>query len=514
MSEYLYLEGLKSVLWKLFVICEVSQMSGNARHFYEFESFRLDADSPSLWRGDELVSISPKALEILILLVEKRGEIVSREDLLETVWKDTFVEEANINYTISLLRKTLGNKEFVQTVARHGYRFQAEVKRITQNGNVSQIESAQIIEPRKNRRRPVFFAIALTSILLLAALLVFAWRGNKPSGSPPSTPKANSPAAQSLLAYKRGKMILDDKDVDNREQKALDEFQHAVTLDPTSALAHTGLAEAFASIAHAMPNDKSREVFLKANAATEKALALDGNLFEAFLVRGWIRRNGDWDWSSAELDLRRAIELNPNSALAHFRYSQLLSNIGRHAEALAEIQKADAIDPLSEVIVTGHFPLLEGAGEYDRALKLSTEYLRNNSENSFAKRAHATFLYHTGDYARVIENGEIALAKSGQRRHFGWLSLLAAAYSRTGQTEKAGAMLNELELQSHTDKKALYSLAMNYAELGRTQEAITALENCFAVHEQRMVWVGVEPRFGSLKHEPRFRQILGKMRLN
>ena len=488
-------------------------MSGKTRHFYEFESFRLDADNPSLWRGDELVSISPKALEILVLLVEKEGEIVSREDLLETVWKDTFVEEANINYTISLLRKTLGNKDFVQTIPRHGYRFQAEVKRITQNGNDSQVESAQIIEQPKNKRRPIFFTIALTSVLLLAAFLVFSWR-NKPSSSPRGEPKANSPAAESLLAYKRGKMILDDKDVENREQKALDEFQQAVTLDPTSALAYTGLAEAFASKAHLMPNDKSREVFLKANAAAEKALALDGNLFEAFLVRGWIKRNGDWDWSSAELDLRRAIELNPNSALAHFRYSQLLSNIGRHAEALAEIKRADEIDPLSEVILSGHFPLLESAGEYDKALRLSEEYLQNNSENPFARRAYATFLYHTGDYSKVIDHGEMALAKSGKSRPYPWLSLLAAAYLRTGQTEKAGAMLKELEIQSHTDKKALYSLAMNYAELGRTNEAITALENCFAVHEQRMMWVSVEPRFASLKHEPRFRQILGNMRLN
>lgn len=488
-------------------------MSAKSRYSYEFESFRLDADNPSLWRGDELVTISPKALEVLILLVQKEGEIVSREVLLETVWKDTFVEEANINYTISLLRKTLGTKDCVQTIPRHGYRFQAEVKRIIQNGSEPPVESAPIIEQPRIRRRPIYFTAVLIGVVVLGSL-GFWWRGIKPVGSAPNAAKANSSAAESVLAYKRGKLILDDRDVENRAQKALDEFQQAVTLDPTSALAYTGLAEGFASKAASMPNDKSLEFYAKGKVAIEKAFSLDESLFEAFLARGWLRRNGDWDWSGAEQDFLRAIELRPDSALAHFRYSQLLSNIGRHSEALGEIKRADEIDPLSEMIISGHFPLLESAGEYDRALKMAEEYLQSNSENQFARRAVGTFQYHTGDFAKVVENGEIALTKSGKNKPFAWLSLLGAAYLRTGEKEKAAAMLRDLEIQSHTDKKALYSLAMNYAELGRTEEAITALENCFAAREQRMMWVSVEPRFANLKSQPRFRQLLGRMRLN
>lgn len=489
-------------------------MSPNTERIYEFEGFRLDANNPSLWREGELVSISPKALEILILLVQKKGEIVSREDLLETVWKDSFVEEGNINYTVSLLRKTLGNKDLIQTVPRRGYRFQADVKQISENGDQPPIESAPVLASRRNRSRPLFFTILISSVVLAAALLAFSWLGRKSAGSTPSEPKAGTPAAESLKAYKRGKMILDDRDVEGRAQKALDEFQQAVTLDPTSALAYTGLAEGFASKAVSMPNDRSREFYVKGNAALEKAFALNGNLFEGFLARGWLRRNGNWDWSGSELDLRQAIELNPNSAAAHFRYSQLLANIGRYPEAIAEIKRAEELDPLSEMIISGHFPLLESAGEYDKGLRLAEEYLQSNSENQFARRALGTFQYHRGDYAKVIETGEIALAKAVKTRPFAWLSLLGAAYLRTGQKEKADAMLRELEIQSHTDKKALYSLAMNYAELGRVEEAITALENCFETREQRMMWVSVEPRFANLKNAPRFRQLLGKMRLN
>lgn len=488
-------------------------MSDKTSHIYEFENFRLDADNPSLWRGGELVSISPKALDILILLVQKKGEIVSREDLLETVWKGSFVEEGNINYTVSLLRKTLGAKDLIQTIPRHGYRFQADVKQISQTNPEPSLVTAPIPRTPQSKRRPIFLALAVTGVVLVAAFLAFSWRA-KNAGSPRSEPTAGTPAAESLLAYKRGRMILDDRDVEGRAQKALDEFNQAVTLDPTSPLAYAGLAEGLMAKAASMPNDRSREFYAKANAAVERAFTLDGNLFEGYLARGWLRRNGNWDWSGAEMDFRKAIELTPNSALAHFRYSQLLANIGRYPEALTEIKRAEELDPLSETIIGGHFPLLESAGEYDIGLKMAEEFLQSNSENQLARRAVGTFQYHHGDFSKVIETGEAALAKSGKNRPFAWLSLLAAAYLRTGQKAKADALLRELEIQSHTDKKALYSLAMNYAELGRTDEAITALENCFEAREQRMMWVAVEPRFANLKTQPRFRQLLGKMRLN
>lgn len=115
-------------------------MSDNVKHFYEFEEFRLDAETPSLWRGGQLVPIFPKALEILVLLVGRRGAVVSREELLETVWHNTFVEESNITYTVSLLRKTLDNPDkghFVQTIPKRGYRFVADVREVSENGKTN-----------------------------------------------------------------------------------------------------------------------------------------------------------------------------------------------------------------------------------------------------------------------------------------------------------------------------------------------------------------------------------------
>src|ERR1044072_3974954 len=113
-------------------------MSNKNGHHYEFGDFRLDPELPSLWRDEQLVPLPPKALEMLVLLVRQRDSIVSREELLETVWRDTFVEEGNINYTVSLLRKTLDKDDkgrFIQTVPKRGYRFVADVVEAAANGH-------------------------------------------------------------------------------------------------------------------------------------------------------------------------------------------------------------------------------------------------------------------------------------------------------------------------------------------------------------------------------------------
>lgn len=101
-------------------------MKNNTQQFYEFEDFRLDAARGVLFRGEDLVNITPKAVEILRLLVERRGELVSKEEILEKVWADSFVEEANLSHHIFKLRKALGETEdrkLIETVPKRGYRF-------------------------------------------------------------------------------------------------------------------------------------------------------------------------------------------------------------------------------------------------------------------------------------------------------------------------------------------------------------------------------------------------------
>ncbi len=630
-------------------------MSVNVTHYYEFEQFRLDPVSPGLWRDGELVSIFPKALEILVLLVENKGAIVSREQLMETVWHDTFVEESNITYTVSLLRKTLDDDNkarFIQTIPKRGYRFVADVREVNEDGETpSAIPHLQnpVIETRTQTRWH-FIGIILLGLFLVTSFAAW-WRlGDQKGLSSVSVTQRNirtvailplktltegeqsralsigltdslisrlgslnrfavrplssvkgyteddrdpikfgeelevdavlegtlqmvenrlrvnvrlwdvrdgaqlwqdsfdsaeadifnlqdaisTRVTQSLVsellekdrelltrrytenteafrAYIRGRAIMDGKNSESAE-KAMDEFQKAVALDPTFALAYVGFADAYARLSFASSGETAEEFCAKSRASANKALALDPDLAEAYAALGSIQRIHDWNWPQAESNFKRAIELNPNYVKAHLWYALLLSALGRHDEALSEIERAMEIDPLSQDIKSGHLTILEGRGEYAEALARGRENFKFNKEQRLTKRGLATFSFHLGDFAQVIEIGEQELPENNSQK-FVWLSLLAASYTKIGQAEKADKNLKQLEELSQTDTKALYSLAANYSELGRFDEAVRVLQRCFDMREERMIWLKVEPRFADLRTDSRFQEILRKMDL-
>ena len=625
-------------------------------HRYEFGAFRLDSEPPSLWRDESLVPLPPKALEMLLLLVRRREIIVSREELLETVWRDTFVEEGNINYTVSLLRKTLDKDDrgrFIQTVPKRGYRFVADVLEVSANGHAENaarnVEVAIPIEQLKPKIRWHSIGLVLLGVLFVTGFVT--WRslhnGKKPSttavanrnirtvavlplktladdgskslslgltdslisrlgslnrfsvrplssvrgyaevdqdplkfgetlkvdvilegtlqqtdnglranvrlwdlrdgaqlwqGSFDSTEAdffnlqdavgngvtqwlyselqekdrelltrryTNNPEA--FRAYVRGRAILDAKNPANFE-KAIDEFQKAVALDPTFALAYAGLADASIRQGFNTSGANQEELYTRSKALAQKALDLDAETPEAYAALGTIKRIYDWDWAGAEREFRRAIELNPSYARARLGYALLLSCLGRSDEALVEIKRAMEIDPLSQDVKSGYLTILEGRGEYAEALAQAEENVKFNKEYRRGMRGVATFLFHLSEYPRVIEISEQELtAKNSQE--FVWLSLLITAHHRSGQTGKRDERLRQLEEVARTDSKALYALAENYAELGRTNDALAALEKCIEVREERMMWLNVEPRLANLKGNARFDEILRRMNL-
>ena len=317
---------------------------------------------------------------------------------------------------------------------------------------------------------------------------------------------------EAYRAYIRGRTILDMRNQDNRD-KAAAEFQRAVHLDPSFALAYTGLADAFSSTGNALTGAEADAAYTKAKFYAEKSLELDGESAEAYNSLGRIKRIHEWDWAGAENDFKRAIALNPNYANAHLYYAQMLSFLGRHDEAIAEIDRAAEINPISQTIAGARFAILESCGKYDEAIKLAEEFAKFDPESRNFKRALGTFLFHKGDYARVIEMGNANLEKSGGPK-FAWLSLLSTSYRRTNQTEQAETTLRQLEELAQTDSKAVYSSAMNYAELNRLDEAIAVLQKSYEMREERMAWINVEPRFANLRTDARFLELVRKMRLS
>jgi len=138
-------------------------------------------------------------------------------------------------------------------------------------------------------------------------------------------------------------------------------------------------------------------------------------------------------------------------------------------------------------------------------------------DDSLPANANILSIAHlrTGNYAKAIEVAEAYQATSGGRIVSGYVAAVqAVAYARMGQGTRSREMLEYLEKRAKDDSENEYRLAMAYAELGHTESAIKHLQRCFTVHDDRLVWLLVEPCFDSLRSEDRFRELLRKMKLN
>jgi tetratricopeptide (TPR) repeat protein len=156
--------------------------------------------------------------------------------------------------------------------------------------------------------------------------------------------------AESYQLYLKGRFYWNRGTLEGL-QKGIEYFEQAIEKDPSNAQAYAGLASCYNDLGGGFAYLPPKDNFLKAKAAATKALEIDDSLAEAHSELGWTKWQYDWDWSGAEKESKLAIELKPSSAITHFRYAEYLMVMGRFDDGLAEINRAQDIDPLSARIV-------------------------------------------------------------------------------------------------------------------------------------------------------------------
>ena len=337
------------------------------------------------------------------------------------------------------------------------------------------------------------------------------WRLNEEQHR--QTAKRYTENGDAYQAYLRGRLFFDKRNQEGYE-KAIAEFQRAIELDPKYALAYSGLADVYALQANIVGGQERDALYDKARTTATKALELDEGLAEAHASLGWIRRTHDWDWNGAEREFKRAIELNPNYVNARQWYGFLLIAMGRRDEALAEMQAAREIDPLSRRILVNSLAVRIFRREYDETQAILQQIVTLEEDKADDSRLLSIDYLMKGNYGKVIEIGNQVSTKDGRKLISEYMTAnLAVAYTRTGQQTKANELLAYLEARAKTDKETAFRLAMAYSDLGRREEAIRLLEGCLQAHEDRMVWIKVEPRFDPLRDDERFRALLRAMDL-
>jgi TolB-like protein/Flp pilus assembly protein TadD len=322
----------------------------------------------------------------------------------------------------------------------------------------------------------------------------------------PSSPRPVNAQAQDL--YLRGRYFWNKRTREGLHQ-ALWNFDSAVRTDSTYAMAYAGLADTHV-LMPLYAGSAPGESYPRARAAALSALKLDERLAEAHASLGRVKLFYDWDWTGAETEFKRAIELKPSLSTAHHWYSICLRDVGRPKDALAEANRALELDPVSLIINTNLGDTFFYAGEFDQAIAQHRRTLLLDSGFAPAHLYLGRALEQKGMIQEAIAEFQRARSLSGKGIYA--VGDLAHAFALAGKRSDAKALLNELSELSNQGTSVETDIALVHLALGDRDQAFRHLEKAYA-ERSGLNDLGVDPRFGSLRGDPRFQDLLARLGL-
>lgn len=287
--------------------------------------------------------------------------------------------------------------------------------------------------------------------------------------------------------------------------RAIEHFEQATRLDGRYAAAYAGLSHAWWW--RGVWGAKSpKQVKAQSRAAALRALQLDPQLAAAHVSNGRIKFSYDWDWSGAEQDFGRALQLDPNSLDAHFFQGMLCMALGRFPESIAHIERAEQLDPLSPTVQSAFGRILYRARRFDDAIPHLQQAIELQPEAAANYGRLADVYEEMGRYDEALAVHEKEKEVSGRAQDLS--PAVARIYARMGRPNEARRIL---DLQ-RTRGSQWFVLATTYAALGDNDEAFRLL---FQVSEERdaLNYVKTDPRLDSLHSDPRWQTLLRRMNL-
>jgi DNA-binding winged helix-turn-helix (wHTH) protein/TolB-like protein/Flp pilus assembly protein TadD len=614
------------------------------KQLYEFGPFRLDPVERLLYRDGEVVPLTAKIFDILLVFVRNSGRTLDKEEMMREVWPDQFVEEGNLTRNVSTLRKALGESRddhrYVVTIPGRGYRFVADVKEAqAEDAKPSGAEGDRSDVRRPARRTAVRLLVACVALAALAAAGFYARRpvrsiatenemtvssiavlpfkqlgaeGDEYFGlgmadslitklsnfkkivvRPTSAVRRyagrdQDPAAagrelkvdsvldgsiqrrgdrvrvtaqlarasdgqviwsfvcdeqcsdvftlqdivstkvaealapklsgeeRKLLSkrytaspeayqhYLKGRYFWGQR-TENGLNKGIDYFRQAIDLDPNYALAFAGLADCYALL-NTYGSAQLKEAFPRAEAAAERALALDDNLAEAHTTRAYVEYYYKWNWAEAEREFQRALALNPNHATANQWYAEYLMYMGRFEESVAKFKRAQALDPLSPIVTVEQGLPYYYSRQYDRA---EEEFrLAQRLEPRFTPLVYMLgWCYEEeGKFEEAIALFQAAMA--GYQPSPRMTASLARIYATSGRRAESRRLLKDVITHADGRRLAPYYVAQIYARLNEKDQAFAWLARAREERDEQIVTLKVDPKMDGLRSDPRFSDLL------
>jgi len=578
---------------------------------YEFNGFRLEGSQRRLLYNGQPVALKPKILDLLIYLVEMRGQLVVKDDLMREIWPDAIVEENNITVSMSILRKTLGDRidqQFIETVPRRGYRFVADVTEVpldltavrgsgplTLSTAVVQedlIDSLAVIpmespgdDPnveylsdgitesiinmlsripklrvlacstvfrfkRKNvdpqevgvqlnvRAVMMIRVLRLGEKLIIRSELVKVSDGSQLWGEQYNRTPSDILAIQDEIAKaitenlkftlsSHDQVRLTEKATANIEaynlylrgryfwnkyskewvMKAIDAFKEAILIDSHYALAYCGMADAYFRLSNVY--FPPAEVLPKAKDADLKAVEIDENLAEAHSSLGLVKVYYDHDWVGAEIELRKALKLNPQLLSAHQRLGSYLTFMGRYEESIRYYESALQFDPFSLQVNMNLATTYFLRGEYERSLRHSAKTIELEPNYMPIHFLMGCNYIELNRLSEAIEEFQV-IYKLDEEAYLA-LGFMGYAHALAGQRAEAETLLNILEEISQRKYVSPYSMLVIHLALGPRDRVFEILEQLYEERNDWLVWLKVSPELKGLRDDHRFKNLLRRI---
>jgi DNA-binding winged helix-turn-helix (wHTH) protein len=468
---------------------------------YEFGPFHLDAERLLLLDASAPVALGPKVVETLLALIEHPGDVLTKSALLDRIWPEGYVDEANLAQNVYVLRKTLRarwNVEAIETIPRRGYRFIAEVRRRPGAALAEPSVAPVPVGPGRRHLWEVVVAVAL-------ALVLTGGMGFKLLSAHGVADRRLSVEGSRL--YQIGRYYWNLRTPDGIA-KSLAYFTRVVDVDPLDARGYGALAAANAIMGDYRYGPLRPHVyFARARAYARKALAIDPKYGEAYAVLGMLASEND-SMSDKQMmlglsDLQRAIALDPASGPAHEWYGVALFERGRFGEAYTELRRAAELDPLSVATTAWLGDAARLERRYDDAIAYAHETLDLSPKRVDVYETLGLAYEARGDQSRAIEAfGHLAGANVQYRAE--GAALLAEVYAKSNRMAEARAQL--AYARAHAKDVDPGDLAIALAAVGQRSLALSWLRRMHGKPYLRAE-IASDPRFNALRSDPQVAQM-------
>lgn len=491
--------------------------SSDSRSVARFGVYAIDLSARRLYKHGIEIRLQEQPFQVLALLLESPGRVVTREELRQQLWPtDTFVAfDGGLNAAVNRLRRVLGdsadNPRFIETIPRQGYRFIAPIAAPASDEELSApAEQSEDTTPKIPARRWLLNPLTQLTAVMLGAIAIATGVFYSLRHAP--IPIGNPEAIQE---YQRGRELWRHRTPETLT-KAIDEYKKAVALDPSYALAYSGLADAYIvlPLLSMVPQD---EAYPKAQEAAAKALALNPLLAEAHTSEADVKLYVDWDFAGAEREFRRALELDSNYATAHQWYAEFLSLMGRHEEAIKEIQRAKELEPFSVIMYHQAGQIFSNARRYDESIAENDRALQINPAFEPSLEGIERALRHKGMYRESIEAQRQFLERNPT--FYGTNGAVQVAVEENARAYKTGGKQgfwrHVLASRSRDPRngRVCYGLAITYGQTGDVANGILWLGRVVQLHYAEALSLKVDPDFDPLRSDPRFQELVKRVGL-